>query len=139
MGSTWQFPPKTYYMNRTPTIKLGFRTNEKDRDLINNLINNDQYKIENKCLIIRIIKITKTYILRWYSYCWIITIGLPTIKLLIIFMIYFQGSILGQVIPKTQKIVLNAALLNIQHYKVRIKGKVEQSSKWSSALSYTLV
>ena len=33
----------------------------------------------------------------------------------------------GQVIPKTQKMVLDAALLNNQHYKVRIKGKVEKS------------
>ena len=38
-----------------------------------------------------------------------------------------QGSIPGQVIPKTQKMVLDAPLLNTQHYKVRIKGKVEQS------------
>ena len=38
-----------------------------------------------------------------------------------------QGSILGQVIPKTQKMVLDATLLNTQHYKVSIKGKVEQS------------
>ena len=30
--------------------------------------------------------------------------------------------------------VLNASLLNTQHYKVRIKGKVEQSREWSSAL-----
>ena len=29
--------------------------------------------------------------------------------------------------------VLDAALLNTQHYKVRIKGKVEQSREWSSA------
>ena len=29
----------------------------------------------------------------------------------------------GRVIPKTQKMVLNAALLNTQHYKVEIKGK----------------
>ena len=50
-----------------------------------------------------------------------------------------QGSILGQVIPKTQKMVLDAALLNTQHYKVSIKGKVEQSREWSSALFYTLV
>ena len=35
------------------------------------------------------------------------------------------GSIPGRVIPKTQKIVLDAALLGTQHYKVRIKGKVE--------------
>ena len=39
------------------------------------------------------------------------------------------GSILGRVIPKTQKTVLDAALLNTQHYKVRIKGKVYQSRK----------
>ena len=38
-----------------------------------------------------------------------------------------RGSIPGQVIPKTQKMVLDAALLNTRHYKVRIKGKVEQS------------
>ena len=50
-----------------------------------------------------------------------------------------QGSIPGHVIPKTQKMVLDAALLNTQYYKVRIKGKVEQSSECSSALPYTLV
>ena len=36
-------------------------------------------------------------------------------------------SIPGRVIPKTQKMVLDASLLNTQHYKVWIKGKVEQS------------
>ena len=35
------------------------------------------------------------------------------------------GSIPGRVIPKTQKMVLDATLLNTQHDKVRIKGKVE--------------
>ena len=49
------------------------------------------------------------------------------------------GSIPGRVIPKTQKIVFDAALLNTQHYKVRIKSKVEQSKVRSSALPYTLV
>ncbi len=44
------------------------------------------------------------------------------------------SSIPGRVIPKTQKMVLDAALLNTQHYKVRIKGKVEQSREWSSTL-----
>ena len=39
------------------------------------------------------------------------------------------GSISGRVIPKTQKMVLDASLLSTQHYKVRIKGKVEQSRK----------
>ena len=39
------------------------------------------------------------------------------------------GSIPGRVIPKTQKMVLDASLLSTQHYKVRIKGKVEQSRK----------
>ena len=49
------------------------------------------------------------------------------------------GSIPGRVIPKTQKMVLDASLLNTQQYKVRIKGKVEQSRERSSALPYTLV
>ena len=39
------------------------------------------------------------------------------------------GSIPGWVIPKTLKMVLDASLLNTQHYKVRIKGKVEKSKK----------
>ena len=42
-----------------------------------------------------------------------------------------QGSIPGQVIPKTQKKkkkkkkVLDTSLLNNQHYKIHIKGKME--------------
>ena len=50
-----------------------------------------------------------------------------------------RGSIPGRVIPKTQKMVLDASLLNIQQYKVEIKGKVEQSRERSSALPYTPV
>ena len=38
---------------------------------------------------------------------------------------------------RLKKMVLDAALLSIQHYRVRIKGKVEQSWEWSSALPYT--
>ena len=49
------------------------------------------------------------------------------------------GSIPGHIIPKTQKMVLDATLLNTQHYKVQIKGKVEQSNERSSALPYTSV
>ena len=49
------------------------------------------------------------------------------------------GSIQGRVIPKTQKMVLDAVLLNTQHYKLLIKGKVEQSRERSSALPYTSV
>ena len=37
------------------------------------------------------------------------------------------GSIPGRVIPKPLKVVLDTSLLNTQQYKVRIKGKVEQS------------
>ena len=44
------------------------------------------------------------------------------------------SSIPGHGIPKTQKMVLDATLLNTQHYKVRIKGKVEKSRERSSAL-----
>ena len=50
-----------------------------------------------------------------------------------------QGSILGRVIPKIKKMVHDAALLKTQHYKVRIKGEVEQSREWSSTLFYTEV
>ena len=49
------------------------------------------------------------------------------------------GSIPDRVIPKTQKMVLDASLLNSQHYKVQIKGKVEQSRERSSTLPYALV
>ena len=42
-------------------------------------------------------------------------------------------------IPMTQKMILDATLLNTQHYKVRIKGKLEQCRERSSALTYTLV
>ena len=49
------------------------------------------------------------------------------------------GSVLGRVIPKTPKMVLDTSLLNTQHYKVRIKGKVDQSRDMSSALLYTSV
>ena len=38
-----------------------------------------------------------------------------------------RGSIPGRVIPKTQKMLLDAALLNTQQYKVMIKSKGEQS------------
>ena len=40
-----------------------------------------------------------------------------------------RGSIPGRVITK---MVLDAALLNSQQFKVRIKGKVKQTSEWSS-------
>ena len=50
-----------------------------------------------------------------------------------------RGSIPGRVITKTQKMVLDATLLSTQHYKVRIKGKVEQSKERSSTLLYTSI
>ena len=37
------------------------------------------------------------------------------------------------------KMVLDVALLNTQHYKVRIKGKEEQSKEKSSVVHYTSV
>ena len=49
------------------------------------------------------------------------------------------GSLPGRVIPKTLKMVLNISLFNTQQYKVRIKGKVEQSRERSSAIPYTSV
>ena len=44
------------------------------------------------------------------------------------------SSIPGLVMTKTQKMVPDVGLLNTQHYKVRIKGKVEQPGEWSSTL-----
>ena len=46
------------------------------------------------------------------------------------------GSIPGPVLPKTQKMVLDAVLLCSQHYKVRIKSKVKQSREWHRVLPY---
>ena len=52
-----------------------------------------------------------------------------------------RGLIPGRVIPKTIKIVLDAALLNTQHYKVRIKDKVEQiqGKEWRPPLHLGVV
>ena len=50
-----------------------------------------------------------------------------------------RGSIPSRVVAKTQKMVLDAALLSTQHYKERIKSKIEQSREWSIALPYTSV
>ena len=48
------------------------------------------------------------------------------------------SSITGRDIPKTQKMAHDATLLNTHHYKVWIKGKVEQSKKKISFHPYTL-
>ncbi len=40
-----------------------------------------------------------------------------------------QGSIPGRIILKTQKMVLDASLLNTQHYKVHIMGKRSKPGK----------
>ena len=50
-----------------------------------------------------------------------------------------QCLIPGQDIPMTQKMVLDAALLNTLYYKVRIKGTMGQFGEMSSALPYTSV
>ena len=47
------------------------------------------------------------------------------------------GSISCRVIPKTLKMVLEAALLYTEHHKIRNKGKVELSMEWKNALPYT--
>ena len=49
------------------------------------------------------------------------------------------GSIPDRVIPKILKMVFDTSLLNTQQYKIRFKGKVEQSREMSSPLSYTSV
>ena len=49
------------------------------------------------------------------------------------------GSIPGRVILKAKNMVFDASLLNTQHYKVRIKGKVEQSGERSGTLPCIMV
>ena len=49
------------------------------------------------------------------------------------------SSVPGHVISNTLKMILDTSLLNTQHYKVHIKGKVEQSRERSSALPNTSV
>ena len=49
------------------------------------------------------------------------------------------SSIPGRVVPKTLKLVLDTTLLNTQQYKIRIKGKVEQSREKSIALLFSSV
>ena len=46
------------------------------------------------------------------------------------------GSIPGQVIPKTSKMVLDASLFNTQHFEVHFKGKWNNSRK-GTAPSHT--
>ena len=75
----------------------------------------------------------------WYDSTWDWTPVSRTIAELSTWSMVWETGIQLQVIPKTQKIVLDAALIDGQHYKVQIKGKVEQSREWSSVLSYTSV
>ena len=49
------------------------------------------------------------------------------------------SSIPDRVIQKTQKMVLDASLLNTQHYNVWVKSKVEKSRERNRALPYTLM
>ena len=48
-----------------------------------------------------------------------------------------QGSIPGCHTKDSKKLVLDATLLNTQHYKVWNKGKVNQPRELSSALPFT--
>ena len=48
-------------------------------------------------------------------------------------------SILGWVISKIQKMILDATFLNTQHYKVKNQDKAEESKEWNSILPYTSV
>ena len=50
-----------------------------------------------------------------------------------------RSSIPGLVIPKTQKMVLDISLLNTQHYKSCIKGKMQQFKERGHAHPYNTV
>ena len=47
-----------------------------------------------------------------------------------------RDSIPGRVIPKTQKRVLDATLINTEYYKVKIQGKMMQSWQRIIALPF---
>ena len=55
-----------------------------------------------------------------------------------------RGTIPGRVIPKTQKMVRDTTLLNVQHYKVRVKwsnsgnGVASSTTHWCSSYRVTL-
>ena len=49
-----------------------------------------------------------------------------------------QDSILSWVIPKSKKMVLDTSLLNTQHYKVHIKGKVAVEKRAFGSLLTTV-
>ena len=70
--------------------------------------------------------------------------NMPVLQLFLVGRVFTNGlrdlgSIPGGIIPKTLKMVLDTYLLNTLHYKVRIRGKVEQSWERSSAVPYTSV
>ena len=44
-----------------------------------------------------------------------------------------RGSVPSRLIPETQKMIFDAALLNTQYYKVKINVKLKQSRYWSGA------
>ena len=50
-----------------------------------------------------------------------------------------MGRVFANGLGDLGSMVLDTSLFNAQQYKVRIKGKVEQSLKRSSALPYTSV
>ena len=50
-----------------------------------------------------------------------------------------RGSFPDRVIPTTQKMVIDVTLLNTQHYKVRVKSKVEQSTERNTAPLHLIV
>ena len=83
------------------------------------------------CVCVHVCVYVYTYI-HTYVYIYIYIYIVPDIGLAVRVFVNGPGdlgSVPGRVIPKTQKMVLDASLLNTQHYKVRIKGKVEQSRK----------
>ena len=65
-----------------------------------------------------------------------------SLKFFVQWHINLRGLFNAKTIPveqKTLKMILDTSLINTQQYRVRIKGKVEQSRERSSALPYTSV
>ena len=75
--------------------------------------------------------------MEWQSYIYICTIGL--LGRVFVNGPGERGSILDRVISRTLKMALDISKRNTQHYKVRIKSKVEQSKERNSTLPYSSV
>ena len=91
----------------------------------------------NTCIYLKIIHSKEEY--GKQLWCTWFSLFVPEIGMVVKVFTNGSGSIPSPLIPIIQRLVLDASLLNTQHYKVWIKGEMEQSRGRSSVLPYILV